>query len=1018
MASQPQVPVTSQEIQGTDAGTNGAVRQLGQTQAVPYNPNGNQVGRRTGRITGFAETARGAVTGVIRDVRAQPQVQEPLISVGTAEYDDSGKTAPVQDKAPNLEFVTPRPNILDDYPSYTYQASVYMLTPEQYRLFQNDPRQNISGYNLLFQSGGVAAGSGVVLGSQAGRSAALSNTDQGRNPFFSQDFYIDDIALTTMVAGKGTGMAHSATELKFTVVEPSNISLVDRLYLAAQDLSPVQNGRINYMSMIYLMVIRFYALDQDGKIVKVGSKVDINTGSDRSVLVEKYIPFQVAGLSFTISSNLVRYDWTCTPVGQNMGLRIRKGTIPFDIELTGSTVDDLLNGDVIINQATVPSTTVTAPPAVTPAPRINRVTGFQSNPAGAAVATLRVGKNNRAAAQPTVDRSETQSTVATPSNTSVSPPKTATSVLTRGLIEAMNQDQQTKVRDGKRKYPDVYRIQYTPEAESLIKTALIQKPSDQINKAATPASTPVSENTQNASPDKQNMVTTARNYPITSGMQLVQAIELIVRNSEFITNQSNIIFDETSNQPKPNPKAKNQNQGMKWFNVMPSARIISDQYDDLINDFAHEITFTIGIYELRQFNSAFFPAPKFNGIHKQYFYWFTGQNTSVLDYRETFNTQYLLTVSGPSPKGTAKDKLNESVTSSMVDMAFVMQSPRSNESSQSALNRSNELAANAAENIYNPGDLAQTKLQIIGDPAWIMQGSMLGITDAKKIKSIPFNDDGSINFDTGEVLFEIAWQRPEDYDTSTGLADPYGRTSSISNQRRPLQSRIYRAINVLSEFRGGMFTQTLEGGLFTYPIKSGQTRAPNSSQPRADTQDAQQQQEPREQTINETVPVPGPNRILGFAENAGGAAVGIIRQGKRKSSTTADSGFLNSALAQNTVSTAASLRPSTVPTETNAQISAKTEQLPQTNNDTIQPSLPVKDIISNGEIVGIRESNTSVSGRVIGLGSRIATEGAIVLNGRSINPGDPSYASAARLLLDSYQQSSNTTAPQDISREP
>jgi hypothetical protein len=104
-----------------------------------------------------------------------------------------------------------------------------------------------------------------------------------------------------------------------------------------------------------------------------------------------------------------------------------------------------------------------------------------------------------------------------------------------------------------------------------------------------------------------------------------------------------------------------------------------------------------------------------------------------------------------------------------------------------------------------------------------------------------FLPDGSIAFDNQDVLFEIAWQRPEDYDLDTGLADPYSQTQKKYNNRTALQSRVYLCKKVVSEFRSGAFTQTLEGALYLFPIPSktntanpaaANKKAVNTSNPR------------------------------------------------------------------------------------------------------------------------------------------------------------------------------------------
>lgn len=920
MASQAEQTVTTETMQGSDAGTNAPVRYLLQTQAPTYtDPGITDTGIPQPSIFDPAQT--GADTADPGYITTAPGAGSP--------DDATGGNSAVQAIAASGQNVTitPRPNILDDYPSYTWQASVYMLSPEQLKSFTDNPRQKINNYNLLFQSGGAANSSGAIQGPAGGTAAALSvvNTE-GRNPFFNEDFYIDNISFKSIAMGKGTGTAHSTVELKFQVTEPNNISLLDRLYLAAQDLSPVDGTSINYMAVSYLMIIRFYALGQDGKIMQVGQKqsIDSQTG-DRYAIVEKYIPFNTNNIEFNITSNLVTYDWTGTAIGTSVGLTTRRGTIPFDVELTGSTIDEVLSGDIQYSAAT--------PPANTP---------------GASTTAYNTE-------DPELRRAQNQSGVTPPP-----PPKATKSALTQGLVTAMNDQQARYVRNNEREHPDVYKIQYSPEAEALIKGATIQKPSSKVSQRSTASGAAVSQDTQTASPDKQAMVTTSRNIPVTAGMQMVQAIELIIRNSNFITDQADLVFDEKTNLPKPNPKAKNNTKGVKWFNIIPSATKRSDQYDHKINDYAYEITYTISTYEIKQIDSPFFPPPKFNGVHKKYNYWFTGENIAVLEYKESYNSQYQLNMTGGAIK------LKQVTTSSMRDMPFITISARSGESSQGALGRANELNANGAESIYNPADLATGKIRILGDPAWIMQGSVIGVTSPNQFGPTPFNDDGSLNFDTQDILFEIAWQKPEDYSLSTGLADPYGRTSKGDpGKRQPLQSRIYRCIDVLSEFRGGMFEQTIEGSLMTYAVPNGTNRAPGTAQPSttigSDTggsttgplsnDEDGEGGAPQQNSENDDSPDADTN--LGVRQNAAPPTlINTVSSGALISPSSTN--FLNSALFQNTAGGTTGLK---IPTIPNLSIgSIGTGFFPTFGTipaDLLQPALSIQlAVTSNGVSAG------------------------------------------------------------------
>jgi hypothetical protein len=386
----------------------------------------------------------------------------------------------------------------------------------------------------------------------------------------------------------------------------------------------------------------------------------------------------------------------------------------------------------------------------------------------------------------------------------------------------MNEFQKELVKKKIYDVADEYVLEFANGAEA-IKDGKIAKPDKKVNKSATPLAQAPSQNTQSVSPDKSNVDVTARNWGVTAGMQMVQVIDMIIRNSSYITDQALVSIDEQTGKPVPNPKTGAK--GMKWYNII--MKVTQLDHDKRRNDYAYRITYIIEPYTLTDFNSPYFPIGNFRGVHKRYPYWFTGQNTQVLDYQASFNKLYNLTISGPD--GTSNlSKVREKYTSSMRDIAFYQYQARSTESAQGAEGKANELAASAAEYLYNPSDNGTGKIRIIGDPAWLQQGSVTNAVNSKAVVYSPFLPDGTINFDVNDVMFEIAWQKPQDYDLNSGLADPYSKSGG---DRTPTQSVVYRAKSVVSEFRQGRFEQTIEGTLYSYPVPSGANKATTASNP-------------------------------------------------------------------------------------------------------------------------------------------------------------------------------------------
>jgi hypothetical protein len=283
-----------------------------------------------------------------------------------------------------------------------------------------------------------------------------------------------------------------------------------------------------------------------------------------------------------------------------------------------------------------------------------------------------------------------------------------------------------------------------------------------------------------------------------------------------------LLITKPDGSQETNPTARNT--PMKWFLISMSA-IPSENIDPLRNDHAYKIKYTISSYDVPNFDSRYFPVTQFPGLHKQYNYWFTGQNNAVIDYQAQFNSYYNVTVSGSTPEDSANQKIREKYTSSMRDIPRYVYMARSTESGAGAPGKSNEVSSNAAEYLYSPSDLHTAKIKIIGDPSWIQQGSLYRAITDKTFTGVDvtpgFLADGTIDFDSSQVLIELAWQRPEDYDLTTGLADPYAKTQKKYGERRPLQSNVYQITKVTSEFRQGKFEQMLHGSLYFFPKPDG-----------------------------------------------------------------------------------------------------------------------------------------------------------------------------------------------------
>lgn len=648
--------------------------------------------------------------------------------------------------------ISPQSNVLDQYASYTYQASVYLMRPETFQQMVSSRTKTLNGAQLLFQSGG----------------APIS----GRNPYFSNDYYIDKIELKSTITGKGTNAAHNVNTIKMTVVEPAGITLLSNLDKAVQQYIGTGNKKQNFASQLYLLVIRFYGYDQNGNLMQSGQSSGItnllgnatNTASGTAI-VEKYYPMAINKINFKVANKLVEYDIEATAPQYQIAVGQSRGTIPYNVELSGMSVKDALAGSALITTSATANQTVKTEDEV-------RDSDGSSNP------------------------------VSAPTNVSAAPsPK---STVRKGLMEALNRYQQDLVNRKIYTVADEYSIEFT---DPSIEQAAITVPNPDFKNT----SPQIGKNAQDKIlPNRQAVDPSSRIITITAGQQIVQVIDQAVRNSSYIRSQQTITIDENTQKQKTN-NAPGKN--VAWFKISMQATPI--KFDPKRNDYAYRVKYIVSPYRINQTNSNYFATPEFRGVHKQYNYWFTGQNTQVLNYEQTYNALYTYVLSGGN---TDPAKTN--------NLAKYNYQPRSAQTSQGADLRTNEPAANLADSLYNPADLGTASLTIVGDPAWLQQGeASFAAPTRANFNANAFLPDGTINFESQQILFEVTINTPTDYNLSTGLMDVNNRTVGTTNNqpKSTNESYTYIANECTSEFVKGKFTQNIKGTLLARPAPTTTT---------------------------------------------------------------------------------------------------------------------------------------------------------------------------------------------------
>ena len=247
--------------------------------------------------------------------------------------------------------IKPQANVLDEYVSYTYSISWYLLVPNTYQQLMESKNRTLQGFQLLAQSGGAPGGNAGRTGpadpqelQQEADGASASYATAGRNPYFNLDYYIDNLELESKIVGQATRLCHNVMDLKFTITEPNGVTLLNNLYQAVNEL--YKNSNLPYTKAQYCLVIRFYGYDSNGNLVsKMGKRTP--TTDSRSV-VEKFYPFMIKSLKFRLANKLVEYTIEGAPIPHQIGFTQNLGVIKAPIELAGSTVTDVLTGSYSI----------------------------------------------------------------------------------------------------------------------------------------------------------------------------------------------------------------------------------------------------------------------------------------------------------------------------------------------------------------------------------------------------------------------------------------------------------------------------------------------------------------------------------------------------------------------------------------------------------------------------------------------------------------------------------------------
>ena len=640
-----------------------------------------------------------------------------------------------QNAGPNNQKPGIRPqNPLGSLSSYTYQITLYMITPDAYDAFIQTGRNNINAINnaanpqVATEIENSMAGAYIIA-----QSGGINNKTSKRA--FDYDYYIDDLKINTTTNAKANKTASNDTEMSFNIYEPYGFSFITKLNNAADILkkkSKLKNYKnlSNSSKQFFVLGIRFQGYDENGKEIESASTYNQDTfdvTGDSGGVFERFFDIRITDMKFKLDGKMTVYNITAATVAPKAAFGVKYGRIDKGARVEGSTVEDVLQG-------------------------------------------------------------------------------------TKGLLTTLNEQQvlQTK-KNGEGSIANVYKLRYLGSAESEIGKASIVSIAD-LDKSKLPMS--VAENIKQVNDAVSVSVvpdTNRRTITFANDVSIMQAIGSIISQSSYLENALTEVIKSDTEPPQPGQgtaTVKDPNpRTIKWYNLGSEVKCLG--FDNIVGDFAYEITYVIQPYETPMVTSPYAgKTAKYYGAHKRYEYWFTGKNSEIIHYEQKMDNSYFLPAMNPTGSPASHGGGADIPT---------VPGKRQNEDRTGKLDLGKESQNSYLTSLYDPGAYATAKVTILGDPDYLMQDSPSSINQVYR----QFYGKGfTINPNGGQVFIEIDFKEAEDYDNTTGLLSInesilfWKYPKEVSSQIKGVS---YMLVEVISTFSKGKFTQELDCVINQFP---------------------------------------------------------------------------------------------------------------------------------------------------------------------------------------------------------
>jgi hypothetical protein len=648
----------------------------------------------------------------------------------------------------------PLPNALHSYASYNYIIGLGVLTDDEL----NDPSASYMG---------------VSRPRLICKSAAMDPNNRVETAYGKFDFFIDDLVLESQV-GFQDGENTNVSNISFKVTEPYSMGM---FLMSCQQLA-LEQGHDTWQEAPYILSIEFRGNTETGRLVSIPK-------------TSRYIPILLTDIDFTVTDKGTVYEVKAMPFG-GIAFTDSNSNLTSDVTVTGASVQQLLqSGEKSLQVA------------------LNKRQKLLVD-----AGVIDVADEYLILFPQSLSSESTSSSFGDSEN--FAPASGSTNVESSSTVE--------KSLGVSRNGPN-NNLQQSGDKANEIGAALLDFDKDSATRDAVPAgkdSEVYDSKSGTFFKGKLTIDPGKSDFKFSQDSDIVNAINQVVLKSTYIKKTF------TTQNLTPEGYRNWWRVDSQVYNIGPTRA----------NTGTKPKLYVYRVIPYNVHSSRLMPsgkrAPGYDQLKlqvvKEYNYIYTGANTDIIKFEIKYNTgfSYEMAADGlqrtqdsvkETSQGGSRDAEKETVnplpdgqlptpgtTSTVVKFIKTLTGTDKGGggSADSQATRAARLFHDAVTNTQQ--SMMDLEMEIIGDPYYIVQSGQGNYT-ASSTQYANLNDDGSMNYQNGEVDIIVNFRTPIDINQTSGLYNFKGSASSPVTQ----WSGLYSVTDVVSTFRDGQFKQTLKG---------------------------------------------------------------------------------------------------------------------------------------------------------------------------------------------------------------